>query len=151
MKLSKTEKAVWSLAKEAESKFPFSLYDVEYLKEGPHYFLRIYIMADRENALKVCEDVSRYLSDELDREDMIAENYFLEVSTPGIERRLRHEHHFDEAIGETVRLKKKDSEEVMGVLEENTAESLVISGTEVKKSDIMRVNIMFDFNEKENL
>lgn len=151
MKLSKTEKAVWELAKGVEDRLGFTLYDVEYVKEGPHYFLRVYIISEREKMLEMCENVSRYLSDELDRLDIIAENYFLEVSSPGIERKLRHEQHFEEAIGENVKAVKKGSGEVFGILEKNTADELIIDGEAVKKSDILRVNIMFDFNEKENL
>lgn len=66
------------------------LVDVEYVKEGGDWFLRIFI--DNENSdvnIGDCENISRIVSDLLDTEDPIAQAYNLEVSTPGIERPLK--------------------------------------------------------------
>ena len=77
------------------------LYNSEFVKEGKDWFLRLYIdrltgedtaEAEEENEQYVstddCEKVSRYLSDELDRLDPIEQNYYLEVSSPGLDREL---------------------------------------------------------------
>lgn len=80
-----------------------SLYDCEFIKEGPDRVLRVYI--DKENdyiSTEECEKVSRYLSDVLDEKDPIEENYILEVSSPGLDRVLRKEEHFKKYIGEEV-------------------------------------------------
>ncbi len=60
-----------------------SVYDVEYVKEGRDCYLRAYI--DKEGGVNIqdCENVSRQLSDVLDREDFIPDAYILEVSSPG--------------------------------------------------------------------
>lgn len=60
----------------------YKLYDVEYVKEGKDYFLRIYI--DKENGISLedCEKVSNEITEILDEEDYIKEQYFLEVSSP---------------------------------------------------------------------
>ena len=75
----------------------FELVDVEWVKEGANWYLRAYI--DKENGITVddCEEVSRALSDLLDEEDFISENYILEVSSPGLDRPLKKEKDFAKA------------------------------------------------------
>lgn len=69
------------------------LYNVEFLKEGRDWFLRVYIdkKEDQEEeyvSTDDCEKVSRFLSEELDRLDPIEQNYYLEISSPGLDRAL---------------------------------------------------------------
>ena len=80
----------------------FELVDVEWVKEGANWYLRAYI--DKENGITVddCEEVSRALSDLLDEEDFISENYILEVSSPGLDRPLKKEKDFARSIGKDV-------------------------------------------------
>ena len=83
----------------------FELVDVEWVKEGANWYLRAYI--DKENGITVddCEEVSRALSDLLDEEDFISENYILEVSSPGLDRPLKKEKDFARSIGKDVEVK----------------------------------------------
>ena len=69
----------------------FELVDVEFVKEGSNWYLRLYI--DKEGGVTIddCELVSRAMSDILDREDYIEESYILEVSSPGLGRPLKKE------------------------------------------------------------
>lgn len=78
------------------------LVEVEFVKEGEHRYLRVYL--DKENGLSLddCQDVSEYLSEQLDKLDPIKENYFLEVSSPGIERPLKKEKDFKKYKGRFV-------------------------------------------------
>lgn len=64
----------------------FELVDVEYVKEGSNYFLRVYV--DKEGGIDLddCGLISEFLSAELDKKDPIPDAYFLEVSSPGAER-----------------------------------------------------------------
>lgn len=64
----------------------YDLVDIEYVKEGSHYFLRVYV--DKPGGIDIddCGKVSEYLSQELDRSDPVPNTYFLEVSSPGAER-----------------------------------------------------------------
>lgn len=78
------------------------LYDVEYLKEGGFWFLRVYVDKEGGISLDECELVSRSLSEVLDKEDPIDRNYYLEVSSPGVERKLKTPEHFKRYLGETV-------------------------------------------------
>ena len=80
-----------------------ALYDVEYVKEGPDRVLRVYIdKLDDYVSTEDCENVSRFISDKLDELDPIDENYVLEVSSPGLDRELKKDEHFEKCIGELV-------------------------------------------------
>ncbi len=84
-----------------------SLYDVVFKKEGGDYFLRVYIdrLDDDYVSTEDCEKVSRYLSKWLDEDDPIDYNYYLEVSSPGLQRVLTKPEHFEAALGKTVEVK----------------------------------------------
>lgn len=81
------------------------LVDIEYVKEGPNYFLRIFIDKDNGVDIDECAAVSEKLSEKLDEVDPIPENYFLEVSSPGAERPLKKDKDFQKAIGKNVHIK----------------------------------------------
>ena len=85
--------------------FGFDLWDVEYVKEGKDYFLRAYI--DKEGGITIddCVDVSRRLSDALDADDIIEDAYTLEVSSPGLGRKLVKDKEFTRSIGRDVDIK----------------------------------------------
>lgn len=90
----KTEEVVFNLAKPITDEYGFELVDVEHKKEGQHWYLRAYIDKDGGITLNDCEMVSNRLSDILDEKDPIDESYFLEVSSPGLDRPLKKERDF---------------------------------------------------------
>ncbi len=102
MAYSKLEQQILELATPIAEENGCFIYDVEYLKEGKARTLRVY--ADREDGISLdeCEAISRRLSDALDASDPIRENYMLEISSPGIERRLSQAWHFEKYMGETI-------------------------------------------------
>ncbi len=119
--MANIEEKVEKLVKEPIEKIGYKLYDVEYSKEGKDYFLRIFIDKDNGIDLNDCEKVNDAISDILDEANYIKEQYFLEVSSPGIERILRKDKHLEENIGEeiNIRLFKKDEnglKEYQGIL-----------------------------------
>ncbi len=81
------------------------LYDIEYVKEGPNYVLRIYIDNDEIIQVSDCEFVNRRLVEQLDINDPIRDAYLLEVSSPGIDRQLKKPEHFEKSIGVVVDVK----------------------------------------------
>ncbi len=86
------------------------LYNVEFLKEGKDWFLRVYIdkTVDCEEEYvgsDDCELVSRFLSERLDEEDPIEQNYYLEVSSPGLDRQLLTPYHYERYAGKLVEVK----------------------------------------------
>jgi ribosome maturation factor RimP len=78
------------------------IYDVEYVKEGPEYYLNVYIDKDGGVTILDCETVSRELSDRLDEADLISDAYTLVVSSPGLGRALTKDRHLQNSLGERV-------------------------------------------------
>ena len=96
------EEEAEKLAASIAEKHGVRIYDVEYVKEGPEYYLNIYIDKDGGVGILDCEAVSRELSDRLDEEDLIREAYTLVVSSPGLGRALTKDRHLQNSIGEKV-------------------------------------------------
>jgi len=96
---------VWELVNPIVTDFGLTLWDVRYQKEGAQWFLRVFI--DKENGVDItdCEKVSRAIDKPLDELDPITDNYILEVSSPGIERELILDSHFDSFIGADIMVK----------------------------------------------
>ena len=103
--MSKIEELVRGIASEFADEIGTEIYDVEYKKEGADWFLRVYLYSDKGITIDDCEYVSRKLSDKLDELDPIDAAYYLEVSSPGIERVLKTDRHFETAIGEKITAK----------------------------------------------
>lgn len=103
--MANIEEKVSDLLKEKINCLGYDLYDVEYSKEGKDYFLRVYIDKNTGIDLDDCEKVSNEINSILDEADLIKEQYFLEVSSPGIERILRKDNHLKDNIGNKVELK----------------------------------------------
>ena len=86
-------------------RFGLQIYDVEYVKEGSDWYLRAYIDKLEGVTINDCENVSRALSDELDKEDFIEDAYILEVSSPGLGRTLKKDRHLARSLGEEIEIK----------------------------------------------
>ncbi|MCC5909840.1 MAG: ribosome maturation factor RimP [Clostridiaceae bacterium] len=95
----------------------FELVDIEFKKEGPHKYLKIYIDKPGGITLDDCQKVSEQLSEKLDETDPIQENYFLEVSSPGLDRPLKRDSDFVKFKGENVEVKLYEAIEGKKVLE----------------------------------
>lgn len=103
--MANIENKVSDLLKVKINSLGYDLYDVEYVKVGKDYFLRIYIDKETGIDLNDCEKVSNEINGILDEKDLIKEQYFLEVSSPGIERILRKDEHLNANIGKTIEIK----------------------------------------------
>ncbi|MBD5530220.1 MAG: ribosome maturation factor RimP [Lachnospiraceae bacterium] len=129
------------------------IYDVEYVKEGGDYYLRAYI--DKEEGVSIvdCENVSRALSDALDREDFIPDAYILEVSSPGLGRALKKDRHLARSIGQEVEIKLykplEGTKEYAGVLKAFDEGSIVIAeetgDRTFARNDIAVIRLALDF------
>jgi len=80
------------------------LVDVEFIKEGPHRFLRIIIDKEGGISLDDCQLISSEVNVILDKIDPIEENYFLEVTSPGVERELKREEDFKKFAGKDIQI-----------------------------------------------
>lgn len=83
----------------------YELVDIEFVKEGPHRYLRVYIDKEGGVSLDDCQAVSTFLNQKLDEIDPIEENYYLEVSSPGIERTLKKDNDFIKFKGKKIQIK----------------------------------------------
>ncbi len=153
MIFSKLEKLVYDLALPIVQGEGYDIYDVKYVKEGPHWFLRLFITRDDGVNVDDCETISRALSAVLDEKDFVSVNYFLEVSSPGIERLLCQDEHFEGAVGEKIKVKLyKDidgAKEAEGELLSAEHNKIILQTNakrlEIEKKNIAKANIMFEF------
>lgn len=145
----RTEQLAAPAAQEAGA----DIYDVEYVKEGSDYYLRVYIDKPEGVTINDCETVSRALSEALDREDFIAEAYILEVSSPGLGRTLKKDKHLEKSIGKEVELKTyrpiDKCKEFSGVLKAFDGNSVTIEAEKEElvfaKADVAIIRLALDF------
>ncbi|WP_413628305.1 ribosome maturation factor RimP [Fructilactobacillus vespulae] len=110
----------------------FSLYSVEYVQEGGSWYLRVYIDKDGGISIDDCASVSDELSEKLDQidPDPFADQYFLEVSSPGVERPLRNEQDYQDAIDQYINVslyqKIKGKKVFEGTLKDINQEELTL-------------------------
>ena len=131
------------------------LWDVRYLKEGANRILRIYIDSENGVTIEDCENVTRAVDAPLDELDPIAESYTLEVSSPGIERELVRDEHFDRFLGAPVMIKlirpdENGERELKGTLIANEGGSITIRREDASESVIIKKDTVYikldDFN-----
>ncbi len=100
-----TVAAVWALVEPIVKDCGLSLWDVRFVKEGAQQYLRIYIDKPGGVGIEDCEKVSRAIDKPLDELDPIEQNYCLEVCSPGVERELIRQEHFEEFLGADIKVK----------------------------------------------
>lgn len=111
----------------------YELVDIEYIKEGKNWFLRVYIDQPQGVSLEDCALVSEKVSERMDQitPDPFPHAYFLEVSSPGAERPIKTENDFQNAIGKFIHIslyEPLDGEKVYeGILKELTEESVTLT------------------------
>lgn len=133
----KITQRVWEIAQPVVEGFGLKLWDVEYVREGAEWFLRIYI--DKEGAVDIsdCEKVSRAMDPILDEEDPIPDSYNFEVCSAGCERTLKRPGDFEQFIGYMVLVKlyrpKEGRKEYVGKLSayENGTVTITVNEEEV--------------------
>ncbi|MGP3777442.1 ribosome maturation factor RimP [Halanaerobium saccharolyticum] len=131
-----------------------NLIDVEFLKEGSDWVLRIFLEnKDGDLTIEECEKVSRSLSIILDEEDPIDKSYILEVSSPGLERPLKTEEDFERFRGELIAVKtfKKinGEKEFIGTLKEFADDQITLildddQEISIDYSLVARANLTFE-------
>jgi ribosome maturation factor RimP len=129
------------------------LFDIEYVKEGPFKYLKVYI--DKPGGITVDDtaDISRVLNKKLDEVDLIKEQYFLEVSSPGVERPFKTEKDYLKNLNKLVeaRLYKPidDKKTVKGILTEKNENNIVIKSGEdiftIELKDLAKINRVIEY------
>jgi ribosome maturation factor RimP len=149
--LANIEERVEKLLKDKIKEVGYELYDVEYAKEGKDYFLRIFIDKPEGIEIQDCEKVNDAINDILDEADYIKEAYYLEVSSPGIERILRKDKHLSQNIGNEIHIKlfQKDEngkKEYQGILSKFDGEQIELEdGTKVERKKIAQIKTIYNW------
>ena len=141
--MAKIEEKVESLIEPKVQELGYNLYDVEYVKEDK----------DTGISLEDCELVSNNINELLDQADYIKEQYFLEVSSPGIERILKKDKHLKDNIGAKVQIKlfkpvngKKQYEGILKNFNESNIEIETASATlEIERQNIGQIKTIFEW------
>lgn len=129
------------------------LYDIAQTKENKVNILRVYITSKDGINLDQCAHVSRMISPLLDIEDPINGKYNLEVSSPGIERKLKTLHHFICSVGSDVKVKEYSTATHKGKLLDATQEGVITieditdGQLELNYDDILSASTYFDWNK----
>ncbi len=154
--MANIEEKVEQLIKTRVEELGYQLYDVQYVKEGQNYFLRIFI--EKENGdidLNDCEKVNDGINEVLDSADYIRDQYFLEVSSTGIEKVLRKDKHLESNIGNKIEVKLfkpiNKQKEFIGNLKSFNEEEIILSldnQTEIKinRKEISLIKTFFDWD-----
>ncbi len=147
--MASIEERVETLIKPTIQDIGYDLYDIEYAKEGKNYYLRIFIDKLEGIDLQDCEKVSDAINDLLDEADYIKEQYFLEVSSPGIERILRKDKHLEQNIGKEIYIKlfQKDAngqKEYQGILKSYDKEKIELEeNIKIERKNIAQIKTIY--------
>ncbi len=149
----KITEQVWQFSEPLVESCGCSLWDVEYVREGGEWFLRLYI--DKEGGVDIndCEAVSRAVDPVLDEKDPIPESYRFEVCSAGLERALKRPSDFERFMGEPILIKlyrpKNGCKEFAAVLKgyDNGDVTAVVGNTEMtfEKAEIAMVRLRVEF------
>ena len=143
-----------ALALPVAEEFGYELVDIEYVKEAGTWYLRAYI--DKPGGVTVddCETMSRAFEVKLDAEDLIAEAYILEVSSPGLGRPLKKEKDYQRAMGKEIELrtykpieKQKEFAGTLKAYDKDSVTILDVNGQEIQfqKKDLALIRMAIDF------
>ena len=144
---------VWDLIMPTVNDLGCSLWDVEYVKEGARQILRVTI--DKEDGVDIndCEAVHRAIDPILDETDPIPVQYYLEVSSPGVERDLSRPFHYEVCLGQKVDVKLftavEGKKQYVGILSAYSEEDKTVTVDDViiPLEKAARINLHFDFED----
>ncbi len=153
--MGKIEDAIWKLAEPMVAENGMELIDVEYVKEGAEWYLRLFLDKEGDEGIDLddCELISRKFSDVLEEKDPITQAYRLEVSSPGIERPLKRTKDFQRFQGEKIQVKTfsevEGKKQFIGILQETTEETVTldVDGTSIAipRKQIGKANLVWEF------
>lgn len=134
MAMKKITDIVSEFALKIVEKHSFELVDVEYVKEGYSWYLRVYIDKPGGITIDNCQIVSQELNKILDQEDPIKQSYILEVSSPGLDRPLKKDKDFEKYKGKIVEIKLFQSIDGVKIFE-GELEGLINNNIVIKQGE----------------
>ena len=149
--MTSLEKKIEDLVKPIIENLGYKVYDVMYQKEGKDNYLRIFIDKESGIDLNDCEKVNNGINDILDEKDYIKAQYFLEISSPGLERNLRRNEQFLDNIGKKVEVhlynSVNGSKVITGILKEFNEKDILIDDIKIDKSNIASAKTIYNWEE----
>lgn len=147
--MANSAERVYELIKDAVEAEGVRLWDVRFLKEGASWYLRVFIDKPEGISIDDCTNVSHAIDPIIDEADPIDVSYYLEVCSPGIERELTRSRHYEESLGNQVRLKLyrayDGKKEITGTLEDVTEENVTLvtegNALTVERKNISKANL----------
>lgn len=151
--MAKIDEALEKIALDVCERHGVYIYNTEYKKEGSEYFLRLFIDKDGGVTIEDCENVSREISPLLDELTFIKEAYIFEVSSPGIDRALTRNWHFEKVMGEEIDIKLfaplDGKKEISGILKNYSDGEITIEADGkdiiIEKGKAASVHLAFKF------
>ncbi len=123
------------------------LYDIDIAQEGDHKYYRVYITKPGGVNLNDCAKINNLLSPIFDIENPVEGKYFLEVSSPGLERKLTKAEHFEKSIGENVKATLNDGTKIKGQLKSFADNVAEIGKEKVNFNDIKKAKTYIEWNK----
>ena len=149
--MTSLEKKIEDLVKPIIENLGYKVYDVMYQKEGKDNYLRIFIDSPKGIDLNDCEKVNDSVNDILDEKDYIKAQYYLEISSPGLERNLRRDEQFLESIGKKIEVHLYNSvngnKVITGILNEFNEKDILIEDIKIDKSNIASAKTIYNWEE----
>lgn len=142
--MNHTEQKVFDHAVPIIEALNFKLIEVNYVKEGPDFYLRLYLDKKGGISLEDCAKASEVLSEKLDDWDFIKGAYFLDVSSPGAERPIKNDDDLELTLTHGIYVKTYQQidgmKEWTGVLTEYDGESVTIEYKDKSRKKTVRVD-----------
>ena len=149
--MTSLEKKIEDLVKPIIENLGYKVYDVMYQKEGKDNYLRIFIDKEGGIDLNDCEKVNDSINDILDEKDYIKAQYYLEISSPGLERNLRRDEQFLESIGKKIEVHLYNSvngaKVLTGILNEFNEKYILIDNIKIDKVNIASAKTIYNWEE----
>ena len=122
----------------------YKLYDVEMLKENGENIFRVSIASQNGINHDDCKKVSEAISPLLDVYPPFENKYSLEVSSPGIERKLKNPNHFQLSLNERIKIVLLNGEKIIGILKDATMDGFYIDSNYYQYKDVKKAKIIFE-------
>ena len=156
--MSKIEGKIENLILNTIEDLGYELYDVIYEKEAQDYYLRIFIDTPEGISLQDCEKVNDAINNMLDEANYIKEQYFLEVSSPGVERMLRKDKHLQANLAKKIECNLfhpiRKTKQIEGILKEFDQDKLILQvqleekeeNIEIERKNIAKMKLKYHWN-----
>ena len=149
--MTSLEKKIEDLVKPIIENLGYKVYDVIYQKEGKDNYLRIFIDSDKGIDLNDCEKVNDSVNDILDEKDYIKAQYYLDISSPGVERNLRRDEQFMDSINKNIEVHLynniNNNKIITGTLNECNANNIVVNNIKIEKSNIASGKTIYNWED----